>query len=384
MSLWLPQAFGAKPSGARLARIERSPQYRNGRFHNPLARRSDGASLATIWEFFTGGSPHRRPTAPPPHLRRTASDFADPPEAPRVTWLGHASLLVEIDGVRILIDPVWGERPSPFGWVGTRRFHEPPLALDDLPPLDAVLLSHDHYDHLDLPTVRALAGRVPRWITPLGVGAHLERWGVAAERIDEFDWWDETTVEAEGVAARLVCTPSRHFSGRGLRDRDATLWSGWAFVGTEQRLWYAGDSALTPQFLEVGERLGPFDLTMIEVGAYNASWADVHLGPEQAVAAHRMAQGPAVDGRIPGRMLPIHWGTFDLALHGWTEPAERVLAAARAAGVALALPRPGESITPEAAPDERWWPEVAWESAADAPAISTGLDPEVLELVPRP
>lgn len=384
MSLWLPQAFGAKPSGARLARIERSPQYRNGRFHNPLARRSDGASLATIWEFFTGGSPHRRPKAPPPHLRRTASDFAHRPEAPRVTWFGHASLLVEIDGVRILIDPVWGERPSPFGWVGTRRFHEPPLALDDLPPLDAVLLSHDHYDHLDLPTVRALAGRVPRWITPLGVGAHLERWGVAADRIDEFDWWDETTVEAEGAAVRLVCTPSRHFSGRGLRDRDATLWSGWAFVGAEQRLWYAGDSALTPQFLEVGERLGPFDLTMIEVGAYNASWSDVHLGPEQAVAAHRMAQGPAVDGRIPGRMLPIHWGTFDLALHGWTEPAERVLAAARAAGVALALPRPGESITPEAAPDERWWPEVAWESAADAPAISTGLDPEVLELVPRP
>lgn len=383
----LLESFGARPTGARLERMRASPHFRDGRFHNPLPRRSDGASWRTLWEMLTGGSPHRRPDAPPATQPRRAADFAERRASARVTWLGHATLLVEIDGLRILIDPVWGRRPSPFRRLGTRRFHEPPLALDALPPLDAVLLSHDHYDHLDLFTVRALARRVPRWITPLGVGAHLERWGVAPGRIDEFDWWDKAAIARPdgGGALRLVCTPSRHFSGRGLRTRDTTLWSGWALLGAEERLWYAGDSALTPQFLEIGERLGPFDLTMIEIGAYNPAWADVHLGPEQAVAAHRMVQrhaGP--DARLAGRMLPIHWATFDLSLHGWTEPVERVVVAAAAAGVPLALPRPGESVTLAAAPTARWWPELAWQPAATAPAISTGLTPELLAWVPDP
>ncbi len=374
-------ALGARPSGPRLERIRESAHFRDGRFHNPLPRHADGVSLRTVWEMLTGGSPHRRPREPVAIRRRGAADFIRPREGLRVTWLGHATLLIEIEGLRILVDPIWSERPSPFRRVGTRRFHDPPLALDALPRLDAVVLSHDHYDHLDMRTVRALRERVPRWVTPLGVGAHLERWGVAPGRIDEFEWWDGTTV-TDDSAVRLVCTPSRHFSGRGPRSRDTTLWSGWAVLGTEHRLWYAGDSALTPQFLEIGQRLGPFDLTLIEIGAYNPAWADVHLGPEQAVAAHRMVQGATGAHPPPGRMVPIHWATFDLSTHGWTEPAERVVVAADAAGVDLALPRPGESVTPDVAPTERWWPAVEWASAAEAPAISTGLPRAVLELVP--
>lgn len=225
-----------------------------------------------------------------------------------------------------------------------------------------MVLSHDHYDHLDAGTVRRLADRVPRWVAPLGVGAHLERWGVPAGRITELDWWEETTVG--GI--RLVCTPSRHFSGRQLTDRDRTLWSGWAFIGEAHRVYSTGDGAFGPHFAEVGARLGPFDAALVEVGAYDAGWPDVHMGPEQAVQAFRAAGG--------GVLVPVHWATFNLAFHGWTEPVERLLVAAEAAGATVAVPRPGESVAPDApAPVERWWPSLPWATADEAPIVSSGV-----------
>ena len=258
---------------------------------------------------------------------------------------------------------MFGRNASPGRLFGVARFFEPPLPLDEVPELDAVVLTHDHYDHLDMGTVRRLAAAVPRWVAPLGVGAHLERWGVPAERVTERDWWEE--VEVAGT--RLVCTPARHFSGRSLTDRNRTLWCGWAFAGAERRLYATGDGGFQPGFAEVGRRLGPFDATLAEAGAYNAAWADVHLGPEQAVRAVQDARG--------GLMLPVHWGTFDLAFHGWTEPAERVLVAAGAAGVPVAVPRPGQSVVVDAPPAvERWWPELAWAGADAAPVVSSGLD----------
>ncbi len=359
IDIWF--ALGAKPSGERLARLERSPQYRGGRFVNTLPAVYTGMSLAVAREFFTGGSAYRRPEAAVPVVRRTAADFAGAAPDLRVTWLGHSTLLLEIEGARLLVDPVWGERASPSAFFGPRRFYAPPLALADLPPLDAVVVSHDHYDHLNEETIRALAGRVPRFIVPLGVGAHLEAWGVETARIAELDWWDE----AEVGGVRLVSTPARHFSGRSLTGRDATLWSGWAFVGEERRVFYSGDTALAPEFAEVGERLGPFDLSLIEIGAYNAAWADVHLGPEQAVAVHQMVQG--------GLLVPVHWGLFDLALHGWTEPAERLRVAAERAGVPVAFPRPGERVSLATVPAQPWWPDLPWDTAADAPIVSSGL-----------
>ncbi|MEM6645445.1 MAG: MBL fold metallo-hydrolase, partial [Bacteroidota bacterium] len=251
-----------------------------------------------------------------------------------------------------------------------KRFFDPPLPLEALPPVDAVLISHDHYDHLDLPTIQALADRVPHFLVPLGIGSHLEYWGIAADRIVELDWWDET--EVGGV--RLVSTPARHFSGRSLTDADATLWTGWAMLGSEQRVFYSGDTSLTPSFAEVGERFGPFDVTIIETGAYNPAWRDVHLGPEQAVAVHQMVRGNV--------MLPVHWCTFNLAMHGWTEPAERVRIAAEPLGIAVAFPRPGESITATSYPTEAWWPTLPFDSAEAVSNISSSLPDSVRALVP--
>ena len=358
-ALRLP-VFGGTPTGERLDRMQRSPQWRDGRFRNALPTLSAGDG-GSIWEWFFGDKSLRRPQQPVSIVPRTASDF-EPPSACRLSWLGHATTLVEIEGRRFLIDPVFGESAAPSRAFGVRRFHAPPLALEDVPALDAVVLTHDHYDHLDYHAVRSLAGRVPLWICPLGVGAHLERWGVPAERVVECDWWERVEVGD----LEVVCTPARHFSGRSLGDRDRTLWSGWAFVGREHRVYATGDGGYGPHFLEVGERLGPFDATLAEVGAYDGGWADIHMGPEQAVRAVRDARG--------GLLVPVHWGTFSLAFHGWTEPAERVLEAARASRVPVAVPRPGESVEPGAPPPtERWWPEIPWRTALEAPIVSSGI-----------
>lgn len=358
-------AFGARPTGKRLARLERSPRYVDGAFRNALPQHMRVGRALAKW---VRGAPNREPTAAVPVLKRRAEDYRDPPASGlRVTWLGHSSTLVEIGGARLLTDPVFSRRISPVSFAGPTRFWEAPIAADALPPIDAVLLSHDHFDHLDLPTVRALGPTT--FVTPLGVGAHLEAWGVDPARIVELDWWEATAI----AGVEIVCTPARHFSGRALGDRDRTLWGGFAIRGRgpagDRRVFFSGDTAMFPGFAEIGRDLGPFDLTMIESGAYDASWADVHIGPEQAVRAHQLLRGNV--------MLPVHWGTFNLALHAWTEPAERAIEAARVAGVPLAIPRPGgtfEPLAPAGFAVERWWPEVAWQRADEAPVVSSGLD----------
>ena len=351
--------FGGVVEGARLARIERSPQWRDGQFRNRLPR-------VDRWRPGAGpaGSAHRSPDAPVTIVRRSGADYRTPPSSGlRVTWLGHSALLLEIDGQRVLIDPVWGERASPLSFVGPKRFFAPPLPLAELPAVDAVVISHDHYDHLDVPTVRALLAHRVRWIVPLGVGAHLAAWGVTDSLVTELDWWDATRVGELTITA----TPARHFSGRSLSDQGRTLWAGWAIASPRHRVFYSGDTSLHDEFLAIGERLGPFDLTMIESGAYNALWADVHLGPEQAVLAHQLVRGDV--------MLPVHWGLFDLARHGWTEPMERVLAAADSQGVRVAAPRPGDMVEPaRVGPVVRWWPRVPWQAVTEAPVWSSGVE----------
>ena len=354
-------ALGSRPSGARLERATRSPQYRDGMFVDTIPRvEPDFWAVLMRW---LRGTEHSAPSRAVPIVARSARDFG-PASANglRITWFGHSTLLVEMDGQRLLLDPVWGRRCSPSRFMGPERFHPPPLPLASLPAVDAVLISHDHYDHLDYPTIVELSARKNvQFVVPLGVGAHLEYWGIDASRIRELDWWQETMLGS----LKLVATPARHFSGRGL-GKDVTLWSGWAAIGPKHRVYYSGDTAMFEGFAQIGERFGPFDATMIEVGAYDAMWADVHLGPEQAVAAHREVRG--------GVLIPVHWGTFDLALHSWTEPAERVLRAARTAGVTVAIPRPGQSVDALAVPAvERWWPELPWKSAAQAPVVSSGL-----------
>ena len=358
---------GARAKGERLKRMQESPSWRKGknRFGNALSR-VDGSFIEMSGKYFFGGSNHRQPKAPITPNPLETSDFDPSPESGlRVTWFGHSSFHVEIEGLNVLVDPVWGERASPFTFAGPKRFYEPPIALSDLPQIDVVLISHDHYDHLDRHTVSQLKSNALKWFVPLGVGAHLEHWGVPATHITEFDWWDEQTID--GV--RLVAVPARHFSGRSVffTDQNATLWAGWALVGHRRRLFYSGDTALHPEFKTIGDRLGPFDITLMETGAYNQLWCDVHLGPEQAVIAHQMVRGNV--------MIPIHWGTFDLALHGWTEPAERAIEAARVMDVPIAVLAPGEQFDSGAVPVvNRWWPAKPWDQVSDSPAWSTSVD----------
>ena len=261
-----------------------------------------------------------------------------------MTWLGHATALVEIDGVRILTDPVWSERVSPSEWLGPRRFFPPPLPLEELPPIDAVVVSHDHYDHLDMRTIEALAARGARFLVPLGVGAHLEAWGVPPSQSDELDW-DESRLVGHVTA---TFAPARHFSGRSLTGRDATLWGSWVLAGPEHRVYFSGDSGYFDGFREIGAAHGPFDATLMSVASYGPTWPHVHMTPEELVQAHVEIRG--------GVFIPVHWATFNLAFHDWNEPIRRASAAAAAAGVKVLAPRPGESIEPAAAPRiPEWW-----------------------------
>lgn len=362
--LHVRDAVGALPEGERLARVTRSPQWKEGRFVNTLPRH-DGPFLTMLSRWVKGGE-NTEPSAPPPVVVHTAKDFAVPAaNGLRVGWFGHSTLWLEVDGSRVLIDPVWGERCSPSTLVGPKRFHPPPIPLAELPKPDVVVISHDHYDHLDHPSILELAKKGALFAVPLGVGAHLEAWGVPRDRISELDWWERARIGN----LTLTATPARHFSGRSptMSDQDLTLWAGWVIQGPTHRAFYSGDTAMFPGFREIGERLGPFDLTMIEVGAYNALWADVHLGPEQAVQAHKDVRGAV--------MLPVHWGTFNLALHPYTEPIERVLIAAQKAGVKVVSPRVGQLVDPANPPAvERWWPKVPFQTAEQAPVVSSGLD----------
>jgi len=358
------EALGQGASGARLARMQRSAQWDGDGFENPEPLWND------IWGSISGmasGSDYSVPDSPLDVVRPRASLFTEAPQSGlRVTWLGHSTLLIEIDGRRILTDPVWGEYSSPFTWTGPERWYAPPIALEDLPPIDAVLISHDHYDHLDHPTMVAMRDWDTVFVVPLGVGAHLVYWGIPADRIVVLDWWERTQVGDLTV----VCTPARHASGRQVFDQNDTLWAGYALLGDTHRVMFTGDTGLFDGMREIGRRLGPFDLTMIEVGAYNRAWPDWHLGPEQAVLAHRMLRGRA--------MLPIHWGLFDLAMHGWTEPIERTVVAAEAQDIRLLTPRPGQPFELDDSTElARWWPEVPWESAEEHAIEATSVDRRV-------
>ena len=352
--------LGHRAQGARRERMRSSPQWQSTKFENPQPLVNDivGGLFAISDASEVSVPPKIVPVERPPRDRFGAA----PPSGLRITRMGHSTALIEIGGARVLIDPVWSTRPSPLPAVGPSRWYAPVVALDSLPPIDVVLISHDHYDHLDMPTVVALAKTRARFVVPLGVGAHLEYWGVRADRIAELDWWDSTRVGTLTVHS----TPARHASGRMLIDNDATLWSGFAIVGAAHRVYYSGDTGLFPAMRDIGERLGPFDCTLIEVGQYHRAWPDWHIGPEQAVEAHVL-----VRGRV---FLPVHWGLFRLAYHGWTEPIERVTAAAALRGVTVATPRPGQSVEPTLPlRTSRWWPSLPWETASQHPIVSTQL-----------
>jgi L-ascorbate metabolism protein UlaG (beta-lactamase superfamily) len=339
-------AFGAAPTGARFLTMQASKQHQNGVFVNARPTHVMGLSESgSVLEELLFGDQERTPAKALPVVTSVGVNVARAPESGlRLTWLGHSTMLIEIDGVRLLTDPVFGERASPSTLVGPARFHPVPASVAELGRIDAVLISHDHYDHLDMPTILELKKSAARFFVPLGVGAHLERWDVSPARIAEHDWWQESVLQ--GV--RLIATPAQHFSGRGLLDRDRTLWASWTIVGPKHRVYFSGDTGLMREFGEIGSKYGPLDVAMLEVGAYHPKWSDIHLGPNQALEAFSALRAK--------RLLPVHWGTFNLAFHAWLEPAETLYEAARAKGVALLTPRVGQSVEPmRSVKLEPWW-----------------------------
>ena len=337
--------IASRRTRAALGGYAESPQRGGDRFRNPRPRPPESLrkTLRIIWNVMLNKPKDAVPDAPLPVQRVTRAQLEAAPDR-SLYRLGHSTLLLKLRGRFWLTDPVFAERASPFSWMGPKRFHAPPIALQDLPPIRGVVLSHDHYDHLDRATVEYLADRVDIFLTPLGVGDRLAAWGVDAAKVRQLDWWQET--EVDGL--RFVATPAQHFSGRGLFDSDKTLWASWAIIDDDLRVFFSGDTGYFDGFKTIGERLGPFDVTFIETGAYDAQWPYVHMQPAESVQAH-------VDLR--GRwMMPIHNGTFDLAMHRWQDPFEQVTTLAAEHGVALSTPRMGERLdlaSPHAG--ERWW-----------------------------
>jgi L-ascorbate metabolism protein UlaG (beta-lactamase superfamily) len=345
-SALLPATAAAQDCDARYVR---SPQAVAGecKFQNPP--NPDAKPQRSSWDIWTRILIEKKvgtvPVDPIPVRKqdRAALDALDP-AANHIIRLGHSSHLLKLRGKWWLIDPVFGPRASPVGWAGPKRFHEPPVSLADLPPIEALVLSHDHYDHLDVPTIEALKDRVQRYFVPLGVGQRLKAFGVPADRIEEMDWWDER----KWGDVTLTAAPAQHFSGRTLWDRNKTLWASFAIASGPERIFYSGDTGYFGGFKEIGQKLGTFDVALMENGAYDSYWPAVHMSPDETVQAFQ---------DLGARMLYlVHNSTFDLAFHPWKEPLERVAALAEQRGLALATPEIGEVLTlGKPRLNRKWW-----------------------------
>lgn len=318
---------------------------KDGKYRNPARMRKGGLlkSLGIALRFLFAKPANTVPSKPLPVHALSAEQLFEA-EDNSLFRLGHSTLLLKLGGQFWLTDPVFSERASPVQWAGPQRFHAPPITIADLPPIHGVILSHDHYDHLDKTAVLALAERTTHFVAPLGVGDTLVSWGIPASKVHQLDWWQSKHLD--GV--KLVATPAQHFSGRSMFDGNSTLWSSWVIETAHTRIFFSGDSGYFKGFKEIGDIYGPFDLTMIETGAYDPQWPDVHMQPEESLQAHVDLRGKV--------LLPIHNGTFDLALHAWHEPFERIVALARERALPIATPAIGKALSltaPEAA--EHWW-----------------------------
>lgn len=316
-----------------------------GKFRNDKALRQPGflKTLEIAWNFFFHKPVDTVPVGSIPVFELSRAQLEAAPDN-TLYRLGHSTLLLKMQGAFWLTDPVFSERASPVQWAGPKRFHDAPISIAELPPIKGVILSHDHYDHLDQAAILALAEKVEHFVTPTGVGDHLIAWGIPAEKVHQRDWLQAVSI----AGIELIATPAQHFSGRGLTDRDRTLWASWVILNQEQRIFFSGDSGYFKGFKEIGDKYGPFDLTLIETGAYDKQWPDVHMQPEESLQAHIDLRGK--------RLLPIHNGTFDLALHAWYEPFERIVALAAQRGVKISTPQMGEAVDiAEAQTGQRWW-----------------------------
>ncbi|PJZ70705.1 hypothetical protein CH373_07185 [Leptospira perolatii] len=341
-------SLGGNPDGLRLEKMKSARMYKDGKFENdPLVPLITPGSYMQMIRRQLFGTEQRNPARDIPIVKVDPSTFSKKiSPGLRAIWLGHSTLLLEIDGTRILTDPVFSDRVSPFRNIGPERFFPLPLTLDQLPKIDAILISHDHYDHLDMESSKVLAKQGARFFVPLGVGAHLESWGIPETQIVEMDWWEKNRVGS----LEVVCTPAVHYSGRGLLNRNSTLWSSWILLGEKHNFFHSGDTGYSSHFAEIGKLYGPFDLTSIKIGAYDWTWEGIHMNPESAIQAHLDLRGL--------KMIPVHWGTFNLAIHSWEEPILRALKAAAKNQVQILTPKPGQLVDPSTPISyTNWWEE---------------------------
>lgn len=336
MVRYLHKPFGRAPQSEHM---ESSPHYADGKFQNPIA---------TPMLKFSEGLPvlkrylNRNVEKEPAQTYRFSEQQPTDTSSVQLNWLGHATVLIRHKNTYLLTDPVLVGRASPFSFTGPDRFFPSPIDPQALPDIDAVIISHDHYDHLSYETLQLIQHKVKRFYVPLGVAASLKYWGVPEEKIQEVSWWQE--YQSENFS--LTAAPARHFSGRFLTQNN-TFWASYAIRIGEQNIYFGGDSGYFEGYEEIGRHLGPFDLSLMPIGAYDTAWANIHLNPEEAVQAQLEVQG--------GRLLPIHWGTFDLALHSWYEPMERLIDEADKKNVSLLAPQPGQWVSSQSETDASWW-----------------------------
>jgi L-ascorbate metabolism protein UlaG (beta-lactamase superfamily) len=339
------KSFGKLPSGARFERIRKSKQYDGSQFVNvyPTKLLAEGASYFDMAKKYFGKGVNREPVKNLPTVKTDL--YTLPIEKPSLVWFGHSSFLITINGKKIHSDPVFSDRPSPVQYAGSKSYPGTRIYSDiDFPALDLIVISHDHYDHLDYNTIVALNPKTKMFCVPIGVGAHLTHWGIPENKIREFDWWEGDTV-ADGI--ELICTPARHFSGRGFRS-NKTLWASYVLKAGGYSIFIGGDSGYDDSFKKIGQEYGPFDLAMLECGQYDKQWPDIHMMPEQTVQASLDLKAKV--------LLPVHWAKFTLALHTWTDPIERATAHAEKLGAILTTPKIGEPIYLEGTfPSSKWW-----------------------------
>jgi L-ascorbate metabolism protein UlaG (beta-lactamase superfamily) len=340
--------FGGTPSKENISEYEQLDYFSEGKFSNLIPTDLDmniGKAIRMIPKFFKN-DPARVPSFPLPIISRDSVELVQDSLHTRLIWFGHSAFLLQIDGKNILIDPMLGEVPAPNPLLGKKRFFKDlPIEIEKLPQIDIILISHDHYDHLDYGSIQKLKGKTKQFYVPLGVGAHFERWGVDAAQIHEMQWWEE----AEVAGISLAFAPTRHFSGRGATNRFSTLWGSWVITGKNDNIYFSGDGGYGPHFKEIGEKYGPFDFAMMECGQYNENWKEIHMMPEQTAQA-----GQDVRAKV---MMPIHWAAFTLAMHSWTDPVERVTAKAKEINQPIFVPKIGEFINLQ---DSLWTKEEWW------------------------
>ena len=342
-------SFGGDVSKERQELYQASKQFKNGVFANTKDVPKDPSFseiLTMSRKFFFEKVENSKPDEDIIPLKIDSTDLASADSKANLIWFGHSSFLLKIAGKIVLIDPMFGDVPAPHPWLGNRRFSKKlPIEIAHLPKIDVVVISHDHYDHLDYSSIKKLKDKVTQFYVPLGVGVHLQAWGVASDRIAELDWWDE--IRFKGV--EFVCAPAQHFSGRKFGNRQSTLWASWIIKSQKERIFFSGDSGYAPHFKEIGEKYGPFDFAMLECGQYNKMWPDVHMFPEETVQA-------SLDLRAK-HFMPIHWGAFKLAMHSWTDPADRVVKKAKELNVPVVFPKIGETLVIHelTASSDFWW-----------------------------